>query len=382
MNLNCTRVFDRIASNYGKRIQVLQGGTSSSKTYSILQFMVYVATQSNLPLVMSVVAETSPNLHRGAIRDFINILGDSYHPNMHNKSTDTFTFGKSIIEFFSVDQPHKARGPRRDWLFVNEANNVAKETYDQLAIRTRDKIFIDFNPVSSFWAHDLIADTANVSFDKSTYLDNPYLSPAIIRDIESKRDSNPNWWNVYGLGEVGMVEGKIIPAFELVDDMPDIDTDIGLDFGFTNDPTACIEVGIKGDDIYINELFYDHGLTNQDICQRLHDLGVTGDMFIIADSAEPKSIEEIHREGYLIKPCVKGPDSFLSGVDHIKRYNIKVTKSSLNVIKDFRNASWERDRDGNWMNKAEKGFLHSIDAVRYGINRLIQPLAVVTAGSR
>jgi phage terminase large subunit len=212
-----------------------------------------------------------------------------------------------------------------------------------------------------------------VSFDISTYKDNPYLSAEIVKSIEALKDINPEWWRVYGEGQIGQLEGLIIPSFELVDDMPDIETDGGLDFGFTNDPSCFLELGMTSEGLFINELFYERYLTNQDIAKKLEQLQVPPTMYIVADAAEPKSIEEIHRYGYNIVRCVKGEDSFKHGVDKVKCFKIHVTKSSVNVIKDLRNAMWDKDRDGNYINKAKKGFLHSIDAIRYAMNRHIDP---------
>jgi phage terminase large subunit len=375
--MKTTPVFSRILKNIHKRTQILQGGTSSSKTYSILQFFYILALQSKTPMVMSIVGETLPHLKIGALRDFIHILGDNYDDTIHNKTDNNFKIGNSLIEFFAIDEPRKARGSRRDILFINECNNVPKELYEQLSIRTKAKIFLDFNPTSHFWAHELIT-RYDVSFDKSTYRDNPYLSKSIIADIESRRD-NLNWWRVYGEGEIGSIEGLILPDFELIDTLPiDLETECGLDFGFTNDPSCLLEYGIRGGAIYVNELFYKKGLTNQDICAELQRLRVPLDYVIYADSAEPKSIEEIYRAGWRnIKPCIKGEGYFNLGIDFIRRYKIRVTKKSLNVIKDFRNASWQTDKDGTFINKPAKGYLHAIDALRYAVNSLIQPRQIV-----
>lgn len=321
-----------------------------------------------------------PHIKKGAQKDFLEIVGNELYSTVKwNKTENQFHVGNSIIEFFSLDAPHKARGARRDWLFVNECNAISYELYQQLEVRTRDKIFLDFNPSSRFWAHELIGKEG-VSFDISTYIDNPYLDINIIKSIEAQREINPEWWQVYGLGQIGQLQGAIIPKFNLVDEMPDIDTDCGLDFGFTNDPSCFLETGISGGQIYINELFYERYLTNQDIIRKFEQLNVDSRQYIIADSAEPKSIEEIYRAGYNIVPCIKGEDSFKYGVDLIKQYPINITKNSVNVIKDFRNATWDKDKEGNYINKARKGFLHAIDAARYSLNRLAAPPTAPKAG--
>jgi len=304
------------------------------------------------------------------------ILGDGYSPAMHNKTNSTFHFGQNFIEFFAVDQPHKARGPRRDYLFINEANNVRKSTYDSLEVRTKEKIFIDFNPVEHFWAHDLIGQP-DTGFFVSTYLDNDQLSPNIIRSIESRREKDPNWWHVYGKGQIGKIEGLVFPRFEQVDAMPDIPADLGLDFGYTNDPTTLIETSIQGEDIFMNELLYRRELTNQDIVRELARLKIRKDELVFADCAEPKSIEEIHREGYNIQPCIKGRDSIYIGTDFIKRYNIKVTKHSTNLIKELRNYRYMENKDGDFLNDPVDNWNNCIDAARYSLSQKIEGLSEI-----
>jgi phage terminase large subunit len=309
------------------------------------------------------------------------VMGENYSESVHNKTDNVFHIGKSIIEFFSADDPGKVRGGRRDFLLINECNNIPEETCRQLMIRTRKRIGLDFNPVSRFWVHDLQGDP-DFHLDISTYRDNQFLEESIIKEIEKARTLNPNWYKVFGLGEIGSLEGLILPDFELIDKMPDIDTDIGLDFGFTNDPSSCVEVGINGGYLYVNELFYGRGMMNSDIIAKFRSLNIPSDYFIFADSAEPKSIEEIHRSGYNCKPCYKGPDSFKIGVDNLRRYKIRVVKGGTNVVKDLRNAMWDQDKAGKLLNVPAKGYLHSIDAIRYAVNRLIKPAAIAMGGTR
>lgn len=387
--MNTTKVFDRLIENIStqKRIHILQGGTSSSKTYSILQFLYALATGSLEPLLISIVAETMPNLKRGAMRDWMNILGDGYDPKNHNKTDNIYEINKCQVEFFSADQPGKVRGPRRDVLFMNEMNNLSFDTHLQLKMRTKQLVIGDFNPVREFWGHELILDKENCTFDISTYKDNQFLDERIIKDIESLRETNPNKWRVYGQGLIGQTEGLVFPDFELVNEMPDIRTTLGLDFGYTNDPTALVEVGFSGGDMYINELVYEHYLTNQDICKKMEALGVGKTThavpdLIYADAAEPKSIEEIHREGYLIKPCVKGRDSINIGIDFMKRYKLKITKTSTNIIKELRNYCWAQDKDGKLGQIPEDAFNHAIDAARYAVTNKIKPLGVVKGSTQ
>ena len=234
MELPITRIFDANIAAYrgGKRRALNEGGTSSSKTYSILQLLILVAQNAKAPFLVSVVSESLPHLKRGCIRDFMSIMGDEFDDSRYNRSEHTYAFRNGTIEFFPADEPSKMRGGRRDVLFINEANNVAWSAYRELDIRTRLFTFLDWNPVSEFWCHEhgLIAQPEN-AYIHSTYLDALAVLPKeVISNIESNRD-DPNWWNVYGLGRIGKVEGLVYPSFSQVDDMPPGDAFFGLDFG-------------------------------------------------------------------------------------------------------------------------------------------------------
>lgn len=353
-----------------KRGKVNQGGTSSSKTYSILQLLFLKARKhQDSGIIISVVSETFPHLKRGAMRDFFNIvnLERQYNPNAHNKTDNIYHIGKSKIEFFSVEDSSRVRGARRDILFINEANNISYESFSELEVRTRNEFFIDFNPVSEFWAHDKVINRNDVDFFKSTYLNNDFLSDEEKRIIEVRKD-DPDWWRVYGQGEIGSVEGLIFPQFNLVDDFPKNRQWLcyGLDFGFTNDPTALIQVCLHNGQLYLDEIIYLRGLTNQDISDRMTKCEIDNLQEIIADSAEPKSIEEISRMGWRnIKPSEKGQDSVRSGIDTMKSYPLNITKRSTNLIKEFRNYRWAKDRQGITLNRPIDDWNHGIDAARY-----------------
>jgi phage terminase large subunit len=354
--------------------------------------MFYIlAMQMQDPQLFSVVSESYPHLSKGAIRDFKGpfIMGEDYSTEIHDQTNNIFYVGKSQIEFFSVDQPGKAQGPRRNHLLINEANRLKFDIADQLMIRTRGKIIIDFNPTFRFWAHDLIGKEG-VWFDKSTYRDNPFIDKTIVRDIESRRN-NVNWWRVFGEGEVGAIEGLVIPGYKTVQSMPNIDTEIGIDFGFTNDPTACIEAGILGDTIYLNELFYERGMTKDAIVSALRGLNVPSDYQMWGDGEDPRLIEEIRQAGYdNISAALREPGAFKTRVDFLLRYNIAVTSKSTNLIRDLNNAMWQEDPSGisnsdgtkRYLNKPEKGFLHGIDASGYAMNSYIKPPTQVWAGNR
>jgi len=351
-----------------ERFVVSQGGTSSTKTYSILQALLCHAANEQGSLI-SVVSESLPHLKRGALRDFIKILIDNeiYSDKMHNRSNNSFRIKGSVIEFFSADQPDRLRGARRDYLFINECNNIPKAAFDQLEVRTSKKVYLDFNPVSEFWVHEHLLPMEGVKFIKSTYRDNPFLDETIIKSIERRKETDPAWWRVYGEGEVGSVEGMVYPLWNPVDKFPECKWEcMGLDFGYTNDPTALVRVGLSEGEIYLDELIHETGLTNQDILKRFEALSISRSIEVFADSAEPKSIEEIRRGGYFIKPCEKGRDSVINGINKVKQYKLNVTKSSVNLIKELRNYKWMEKGD-KVLNKPVDDWNHLLDAVRYAL---------------
>lgn len=295
------------------------------------------------------------------MRDFFKILKDEniYHRSAHNKSHHTYTIGKAEIEFFPADDDAKLRGSRRQNLFINEANNVPKSVYDQLEVRTANNIWIDFNPVSEFWGHKL-----GGSFIKLTYQDNEELSESIVRSIESRKGDNM-WWTVYGLGEIGSVEGVILKDWAVIDEVPPESELLctGMDFGFANDPSVAITLYKFDGEIVLDELFCDKGLSNQELAELLKDLN-TGTVY--ADSAEPKSIAEIRKYGVPIQSVRKGKDSVRFGIDLLQQYKLRPTKNSINLIKALRNYSWTGDGEGGYLNKPSHQWSDPIDATRYG----------------
>jgi phage terminase large subunit len=352
----------------GNNLILHQGGTSSSKTWSNLQFIVLWSLKYPNELT-SVVSETMPHLKRGAMKDFINILNNAglYSEKIHNKSEHKFKIGKSIVEFFSADQSDKLRGPRRNNLFINECNNITFDSFEQLNIRTSGWTILDYNPTSEFYVHSDLINLPKSKFFKSTYKNNKFLPAKIIEAIEAKRN-NPkyaNWWRVYGEGEVGSNEGLIYPKIHIIDSMPEgITKFYGLDFGYTNDPTALIEVCKKDNALYLNEVIYETQLLNRDIIARMKQHDIKGNM-IVADSAEPKTIAEIYGAGFNIHPAEKGKDSINAGIQLINEFDIYVTKDSLNLIKEFRNYQYVKDKNGKTLNVPCDYYNHGLDAVRY-----------------
>ncbi|MBA7635419.1 hypothetical protein ES703_43023 [subsurface metagenome] len=378
MRFITTRIFDENLSAYqgGKRRVLNEGGTYSSKTWSILQFLIFIAQHTKRKLLISVVSESLPHLKRGAIRDFFKILDESQDNNpRYNKTEHTYTFGDGIIEFFGADEADKVRGPRRDILFINEGNNVPWETARGLDIRTAKFTFVDWNPVSEFWAHEYWIGQPENAYIHSTYLDAiDVLPPEVVANIESNKDKDPNWWNIYGLGLIGKVEGLVYPYFGQVDILPGGDIFYGLDFGYSNDPTALVRCVIRSDELYSEELIYEKGLTNDAIAYRMGELGIQKHYDeIYADSAEPKSIEEIYQHGFNIKPAPKGPGSVEYGHQKVRQYKQFWTKDSVNCIKEQRNFRYVLDKNGKLTEKTTHTFSHGMDARRYGIIGKVEP---------
>ena len=363
------------------RKKVIQGGTSAGKTYAILAVLIHIAAKAKTEI--SVVSESIPHLRRGAMKDFGKVMQwtNRWRDEGWNKTLLTYTFANgSTIEFFSADQEAKLRGARRQVLYINEANNIEFEAYHQLAIRTSEAIYIDFNPVSEFWAHTEVLAEQDSELIVLTYRDNEALPATIRDDIEAAQVKAAtstywaNWWKVYGLGEVGSLQGVVFDDWQQVDGI-DFTGDklvaIGLDWGYTNDPTAVVAVYKRGSAILLHELIYQNGLTNQDIADHLRKLGIGRSWPIIADSAEPKSIEEVHRLGFNIHPATKGADSIRNSIDILKRQPLLVTRESTNLIKELRNYTWDTDKTGASLGVPIDRYNHAIDAVRYvALNKL------------
>jgi phage terminase large subunit len=352
------------------RIKIVQGGTSASKTYSILAVLIDKALRKD-GLEISIVAESIPHLRRGALKDFIKILKwtNRFYDQQLNKSLLTYQFKNgSVVEFFSADDASKLRGARRDILYINECNNVTFESYNELAIRTKREVYLDFNPANEFWVHKELKDEPDTDFIILTYKDNEALDESIVTQIEKNRDKAAtssywaNWWRVYGLGEVGSLEGVVFNNWKEIDTIPKEAKliGIGLDFGYTNDPTAAIEIYNYNGTRIINELVYRTGMVNSDIAKIL-----PSGVIIYADSSEPKSIEEIRRQGKTIKGVTKGADSINYGIDVMQRQDYLVTKQSTNLIKELRSYCWDTDKQGQRMRKPIDHYNHAIDALRY-----------------
>lgn len=366
-----TSIFARNVAAIGNssiRTIVNEGGTSSSKTFSVLQALHIVASLRTKPLLISTVSESFPHLKLGAMRDFRLILGDSWDDYRWNATDHIYSYQAAQIEFFSADQPGKAHGPRRDVLFLNECINIPHEIADALIMRTRSKVIIDHNPTGEYWAHEM-RGRPGVEWIHSTYLDAKHVLPAeIVAAIEARKHTDPNWWNVYGLGNVGLVEGLVHPRFQQVDVLPEGgDRYFGIDFGYSNDPTAIVHCVEKDNEHYSDEILYERGLDNIQIVHHLEQAGVRKEYDeIFADAAEPKSIAEIHSYGYNIKPAPKGEDSVRNGIQSLNTMHQYWTKRSVNGIKEQRNYRYVKDLQGKFTNKPSSNWNHLMDARRYG----------------
>ena len=373
-----TSVYRENISAYlrGFRRALDEGGTASSKTWSILQLLILIAQNTKEPLLISIVSESLPHLKRGAIRDFFRILDESPDDSpRYNKTEHQYTFGKGVIEFFGADEADKVRGPRRDILFLNEANNIPWETARGLDVRTSKFTFADWNPVAEFWAHEQWKGQPENAYIHSTYRDAlDVVSPEIIQTILKTGERDPNWANIYLEGRLGKIEGLVYPVFNQVNELPNGDAFYGLDFGFSTDVTALVKNVIIGDGLYSQELIYERGLTNQDIADRMGELGVLKHFDdIFADSAEPKSIEEIYQRGFNIKPCSKGPGSVEFGHQKVRQYKHYWTADSLNCIKEQRNFRYIEDKNGKLTEKTTHLWSHGMDARRYGVVGKLEP---------
>jgi len=360
-----------------KRITVEQGGTRSGKTYNILLWIIFNYTDNNKGHTITICRKTFPALRASVMRDFFEILRNHqlYYEEYHNRSSHEYYLNGNLVEFISLDQPQKIRGRKRQMLYINEANELYYEDWQQLIFRTEGKVILDYNPSDTFhWIYDKVIPRDDCDFYQTTYKDNTFLEPAIREEIERLRETDNDYWRVYGLGERGMSRAAVFQFGTM--NIPQEATLLayGLDFGFTNDPSAMVQVYKSGDYLYIDELFYQTGMTNGDISNRLRDLGLDRRAEIFADSAEPKSIEELHRFGWNVKPTQKGADSINAGIDMLKRHKIFITPRSKNLEKELQNYKWVEDKNGNLLNKPISAFNHAIDALRYATyNKLSRP---------
>lgn len=364
------------------KIVVNRGGTRSSKTYSICQQLAIWLTsglfRSNLTLdkgVATVVRRYRANLDGTVIRDFEDVLtrNDLYRLIDHNKTKKTYEYQGRLVEFIGADDEQKLRGAKRNILYCNEANEIEyKRQFFQLLMRTEDVVVLDFNPDDpDVWIKTELEDKraieeGDVDIIVSSYKDNNQLPDSLVKEIELLEKNDPIFWKIYGLGEYGRIHGLVFNNWsigEFNESAPLVG--YGLDFGFTNDPTALGEHRLEGNNLYIRQLIYDRGMTNQDIGNRMSDLGIDKRDYICADSAEPKSIEELYRMGFNVHGAKKGKDSVNNSIDVVKRYNVIVCPTSTDYIKEYKTYKWLEDKKGNTLNKPVGFNDHGIAGTRY-----------------
>lgn len=362
------KVFD-----LSKRIRAVAGGTAASKTISILQWgIAYSQTKFKTEKLGTITSESYPHLLKGAITDFQNIMKEQGYwkdANWHDtKHIYTFETGNKI-EFATFDTYSKAHGARRDWLFGNEVNNMPYNIIDQLMVRTRETIWFDWNPTNEFWFYtELLGKRDDIDFITLTYKDNEALDVNTVREIES-HINNKSWWQVYGLGQLGVLEGRIYRDWGILDELP-IEAVLrryGLDFGYSNDPTALDAIYYWNGSFIIDEILYQKGLSNRQIADILINLPRA---LVIADSAEPKSIAELNTYGLRVMPTTKGVGSVSQGIQYVQAQKIFVTKRSINVLKEYRNYLWLTDIDGKITNEPSPIWNHHMDAIRYALRSL------------
>lgn len=373
--MKTSQTFSKLVQAYAKRPRYIdsEGGTRSGKTYSALQLLILIVRNDRIPTVNSVVSESLPHLKRGAIRDFEEIMQAEgwWDEEAWNKTDKIYTFPNgAFIEFFGADSPGRVHGPSRTRLFLNEAQNIKWEVARQLFVRTRGAIIFDYNPTAPFWAHERIKPREGCISIHSTYKDNPFLTAEQVAEIESNR-ADRNWWRVYGEGLVGQLEGLIYDC-TTIDELPDNDGLVelyGLDFGFTNDPTACVKIlaDTRKRELYLDQVIYQRGLLNRDIAERLEAYGVPKrGACIYADCAEPKSIAELCSFGYNVKPCYKA-SKITEQIAFVQGFKLYITKRSLEALKECRGYVWQTDKDGNAINVPTPFNDHAMDAMRYGV---------------
>lgn len=355
-----------------KRIRALQGGTSASKTVSILLVLIDKAQRDTTGTLTSIVSESLPHLKRGVIRDFKSIMKSHNYWKQNNwNATDkiyTFETG-SQIEFFGADDHAKLRGARRDRLYVNEANNIPFYAFEELEVRTKEYVFLDWNPTNEFWFYtELLPNRTDVEHIILTYKDNEALDQEIVKSIEARKVRKA-WWQVYGLGQLGEIESRVYTGWQIIDEIPHEARleRYGLDFGYTNDPTAIVAVYSYNGGVILDEVLYQTGMRNKQIADVLKN---HSQALVIADSSEPKSIDEIRLSGVNIIGADKGSGSVAKGIDAVQDARVSVTKKSVNIIKEYRNYLFVTDKNGRVLNEPEDYNNHAMDAIRYAVNGL------------
>ena len=338
------------------------GGTRSGKTYAILQYLIVQALESTITI--TIVRRTIPSLKRTVIKDFSDIIKGLgiWSEDNFNISDRIYRLGDSTIQFVNSDDPEKLRGLKSDILFIDEASEIDEESYFQLSIRTSGKIILAYNPTISpyHWLRQMVDCERYVT----TYKDNIYLPDEMIKAIEELEIKNPKYWTIYGKGEFAPNE-KAIYEFDIVDDFEAEFVAFGLDWGYSQDPTAVVAVYKNGDNLYLEEVLYDKGLVMKDIADKLDKLNINKSHEIWCDSSEPRSVEELYRSGFNAKAVKKGPDSIKFGISVLKNYKLHILKTSQNLINEMYAYQYATDKYGYVTDTPDGGLDHLLDAARY-----------------
>ena len=360
-----TRAFDG-----KKRFAVHQGGSRSGKSYNILLWIIFFYCERFEGRLITITRKTSPTLRNTIMRDFFEILEKTgkYNPKHHNKTNWEYKLFGNTVQFIAVDEGQKIRGGKRHLLFMNEANELAWDEYQQLNMRTEEFVIMDYNPSDAFhWIYDHIITDPDCDFQISTYKDNPWLPEAQVREIEKLMETDEAYWKIYGLGERADLTNLVFSEWRTTDYIPP-DADFkgyGMDFGYSVDPTVLVKVYQKEDDLFFKEVFYRNKLSGDDICEMLLEANVDRHHTIFADQAEPRLIDHIKGRGWNIVGVAKGRDSIRAGIDLLKRKRLNVHQDSSNLQKEFKMYKWKQDREGNPKPEPIDGWNHGMDALRY-----------------
>lgn len=372
-NIKTTIVFQHLldSDEQEKRIVVAQGGSRSGKTYNILIYWIYRLLQEN-GKTLSIVRKTLPSLKNSVLKDLKEILElfGLYREQDWHKMEGYYTLNGNTINWFSVDEPQKLRGSKRDYLYCNEANELSTEDWNQLIFRTTDKVVCDLNPSEiSSWVYEL-EQRSDTYYFKTTWRDNPFVSETIIKELESLREKDENLYRIYSLGERGIPTTLVFNKFNTIQEVPHEAKLLGrgMDMGFNN-PTTLVEVFALGDQLFFNERLFVRNLTMVDIIHKMEELGIDKTDAIWCDSASPQNIEELRRAKFNAKPVNK--KSILHGIDLIRRHHIYITEKSKNILFEFQSYKWKTDKDGSLLDAPEDDHNHTIDAIRYTLESTI-----------
>ena len=364
LKIQTNKIFN-ILNQSDKRISVMQGGSRSGKTYNIILWFIIKLMQER-GSTLSIVRQSLPSIKGSVLRDFIEILLKMgiYSEANHNKTEQTYNLNGNLVEFVSVDQPHKIRGRKRTYLFMNECTEMSYEAWVQLTMRTEGKIVVDYNPSDEYhWVFDKVITRDDADFYITTYKDNPFLAQELIDEIERLKDADENYWLIYGLGQKGNMNDTIYTHWKPCKELPEGETVYGLDFGY-NVPTALVKVVFNENAAYAQEVLYETKLTTSDLVERVKALNISPYDEIFCDAAEPKTIEELTRAGLNAKSANK---DVREGIRKVKSIPLYVTMDSSNLIKELNNYKWKTDKNGKKLDEPVKFNDHIADALRYSI---------------